>query len=48
MFPQEFVIRFAEPTRISAVTVDSYNGMEAVIVLLSMMHGRSEYLEMDE
>ncbi|XP_026199700.1 intraflagellar transport protein 25 homolog [Anabas testudineus] len=25
MFPQEFVIRFAEPTSISAVTVDSYN-----------------------
>ncbi|KAF1389681.1 hypothetical protein PFLUV_G00076000 [Perca fluviatilis] len=25
MFPQEFIIRFAEPTTISAVTVDSYN-----------------------
>ncbi|KAI9527775.1 hypothetical protein NQZ68_027865 [Dissostichus eleginoides] len=25
MFPQEFIIRFAEPTDISAVTVDSYN-----------------------
>lgn len=25
MFPQEFIIRFAEPTKISAVTVDSYN-----------------------
>ncbi|KAK2837431.1 hypothetical protein Q5P01_014643 [Channa striata] len=25
MFPQEFIIRFAEPTMISAVTVDSYN-----------------------
>ncbi|XP_008286681.1 intraflagellar transport protein 25 homolog isoform X1 [Stegastes partitus] len=25
MFPQEFVIRFAEPTTIAAVTVDSYN-----------------------
>ncbi|TKS78907.1 Intraflagellar transport protein 25 -like protein Heat shock protein beta-11 [Collichthys lucidus] len=27
MFPQEFIIRFAESTEISAVTVDSYNGM---------------------
>ncbi|KAM9360802.1 intraflagellar transport protein 25 homolog [Symphorus nematophorus] len=25
MFPQEFIIHFAEPTKISAVTVDSYN-----------------------
>ncbi|GAA6221017.1 intraflagellar transport protein 25 homolog [Lates japonicus] len=25
MFPQEFIIRFVEPTKISAVTVDSYN-----------------------
>ncbi|XP_044053997.1 intraflagellar transport protein 25 homolog [Siniperca chuatsi] len=25
MFPQEFIIRFAEPLEISAVTVDSYN-----------------------
>ncbi|KAM9858793.1 intraflagellar transport protein 25 homolog [Aulostomus maculatus] len=25
MFPQEFIIRFAEPTMISAMTVDSYN-----------------------
>ncbi|KAM3610180.1 uncharacterized protein V6R79_000169 [Siganus canaliculatus] len=25
MFPQEFIIRFAESTNISAVTVDSYN-----------------------
>ncbi|XP_040010122.1 intraflagellar transport protein 25 homolog [Xiphias gladius] len=25
MFPQEFIIRFAEPTKLSAVTVDSYN-----------------------
>ncbi|KAL7392063.1 hypothetical protein ABVT39_019067 [Epinephelus coioides] len=25
MFPQEFIIRFADPTNISAVTVDSYN-----------------------
>uniref|UniRef100_UPI0037E8F4BC intraflagellar transport protein 25 homolog n=1 Tax=Semicossyphus pulcher TaxID=241346 RepID=UPI0037E8F4BC len=25
MFPQEFIIRFAEPTNIAAVTVDSYN-----------------------
>ncbi|XP_037634254.1 intraflagellar transport protein 25 homolog [Sebastes umbrosus] len=25
MFPQEFIIRFAEPTNLSAVTVDSYN-----------------------
>ncbi|XP_034094346.1 intraflagellar transport protein 25 homolog [Gymnodraco acuticeps] len=25
MFPQEFIIRFAEPTDISTVTVDSYN-----------------------
>ncbi|KAK9522601.1 hypothetical protein VZT92_019053 [Zoarces viviparus] len=25
MFPQEFIIRFAESTQISAVTVDSYN-----------------------
>ncbi|KAK5871596.1 hypothetical protein PBY51_004468 [Eleginops maclovinus] len=25
MFPQEFILRFAEPTNISAVTVDSYN-----------------------
>ncbi|XP_035514099.1 intraflagellar transport protein 25 homolog, partial [Morone saxatilis] len=25
MFPQEFIIRFAEPTKVSAVTVDSYN-----------------------
>ncbi|XP_028269734.1 intraflagellar transport protein 25 homolog [Parambassis ranga] len=25
MFPQEFVLRFAEPTQISGVTVDSYN-----------------------
>ncbi|XP_070690362.1 intraflagellar transport protein 25 homolog [Pempheris klunzingeri] len=25
MFPQEFTIRFAEPTKISAVTVDSFN-----------------------
>ncbi|XP_037537039.1 intraflagellar transport protein 25 homolog [Nematolebias whitei] len=27
MFPQEFIIRFAEVTGIAAVTVDSYNGM---------------------
>lgn len=27
MFPQEFIIRFAETTGITAVTVDSYNGM---------------------
>uniref|UniRef100_A0A665T564 Zgc:158640 n=1 Tax=Echeneis naucrates TaxID=173247 RepID=A0A665T564_ECHNA len=26
MFPQEFIIRFAELTKISAVTVDTYNG----------------------
>lgn len=32
MFPQEFIIRFAEPTKISAVTVDSCNGTEAVMV----------------
>ncbi|XP_026178474.1 intraflagellar transport protein 25 homolog [Mastacembelus armatus] len=25
MFPQEFIIRFAEPTSVFAVTVDSYN-----------------------
>uniref|UniRef100_A0A8C7ZZJ8 Heat shock protein, alpha-crystallin-related, b11 n=1 Tax=Oryzias sinensis TaxID=183150 RepID=A0A8C7ZZJ8_9TELE len=25
MFPQEFIIRFSEPTTISALTVDSYN-----------------------
>ncbi|XP_022056561.1 intraflagellar transport protein 25 homolog [Acanthochromis polyacanthus] len=25
MFPQEFVIRFAEPTTVAAVTMDSYN-----------------------
>ncbi|KAM9393539.1 intraflagellar transport protein 25 homolog [Pholidichthys leucotaenia] len=25
MFPQEFIIRFAEPTKIESVTVDSYN-----------------------
>uniref|UniRef100_A0A3P8WBM2 Heat shock protein, alpha-crystallin-related, b11 n=1 Tax=Cynoglossus semilaevis TaxID=244447 RepID=A0A3P8WBM2_CYNSE len=25
MFPQEFIIRFAEPTMVSVVTVDSYN-----------------------
>ncbi|XP_029296494.1 intraflagellar transport protein 25 homolog [Cottoperca gobio] len=25
MFPQEFILRFAEPTNVSAVTVDSYN-----------------------
>uniref|UniRef100_A0A3P9LYH6 Zgc:158640 n=1 Tax=Oryzias latipes TaxID=8090 RepID=A0A3P9LYH6_ORYLA len=25
MFPQEFIIRFPEPTTISALTVDSYN-----------------------
>ncbi|XP_041792695.1 intraflagellar transport protein 25 homolog [Chelmon rostratus] len=25
MFPQEFIIRFPEPTKISSVTVDSYN-----------------------
>ncbi|XP_069034614.1 intraflagellar transport protein 25 homolog [Embiotoca jacksoni] len=25
MFPQEFIIRFAEPAKIAAVTVDSYN-----------------------
>uniref|UniRef100_A0A1A8ILV6 Heat shock protein family B (Small), member 11 n=1 Tax=Nothobranchius kuhntae TaxID=321403 RepID=A0A1A8ILV6_NOTKU len=25
MFPQEFVIRFPEPTRVAAVTVESYN-----------------------
>ncbi|XP_045890461.1 intraflagellar transport protein 25 homolog isoform X1 [Micropterus dolomieu] len=25
MFPQEFIIRFAEPSKISTVTVDSYN-----------------------
>ncbi|XP_067377775.1 intraflagellar transport protein 25 homolog isoform X2 [Channa argus] len=25
MFPQEFIIRFGEPTKISAVTVDSYS-----------------------
>ncbi|XP_058493191.1 intraflagellar transport protein 25 homolog [Solea solea] len=25
MFPQEFIIRFAEPTNISSLTVDSYN-----------------------
>ncbi|TMS03158.1 Intraflagellar transport protein 25-like protein [Larimichthys crocea] len=25
MFPQEFIVRFAESTEISAVTVDSYN-----------------------
>ncbi|XP_070820205.1 intraflagellar transport protein 25 homolog [Chaetodon trifascialis] len=25
MFPQEFIIRFPEPTTISSVTVDSYN-----------------------
>ncbi|KAM7391828.1 hypothetical protein PAMP_022485 [Pampus punctatissimus] len=25
MFPQEFIIRFAEPTVIAAVTVDSFN-----------------------
>ncbi|XP_024131059.1 intraflagellar transport protein 25 homolog isoform X1 [Oryzias melastigma] len=25
MFPQEFIIRFNEPTTVSAVTVDSYN-----------------------
>ncbi|XP_054466844.1 intraflagellar transport protein 25 homolog [Anoplopoma fimbria] len=25
MFPQEFIIRFAESTQVSAVTVDSYN-----------------------
>lgn len=30
MFPQEFIIRFAEPTMVSAVTVDSYNGREEV------------------
>ena len=32
LFPQEFIIRFAEPTKLSVVTVDSYNGMDAVIV----------------
>ncbi|KAM4577302.1 intraflagellar transport protein 25 homolog [Odontesthes bonariensis] len=25
MFPQEFIIRFAEPTKVSAMTLDSYN-----------------------
>ncbi|CAJ1068560.1 intraflagellar transport protein 25 homolog [Xyrichtys novacula] len=25
MFPQEFIIRFADPTNITAVTLDSYN-----------------------
>ncbi|XP_074527405.1 intraflagellar transport protein 25 homolog [Halichoeres trimaculatus] len=25
MFPQEFIIRFADPTNITAVSVDSYN-----------------------
>ncbi|CAG5921472.1 intraflagellar transport protein 25 homolog [Menidia menidia] len=25
MFPQEFIIRFAEPTQISTVTMDTYN-----------------------
>ncbi|XP_061585928.1 intraflagellar transport protein 25 homolog [Cololabis saira] len=25
MFPQEFVVRFAEPTTLSALTVESYN-----------------------
>ncbi|XP_024131060.1 intraflagellar transport protein 25 homolog isoform X2 [Oryzias melastigma] len=28
MFPQEFIIRFNEPTTVSAVTVDSYNEFE--------------------
>lgn len=28
MFPQEFIIRFAEPTMVSVVTVDSYNGTD--------------------
>lgn len=37
MFPQEFIIRFAEPTKISAVTVDSYNGMSAVIVSYTLL-----------
>lgn len=27
MFPQEFIIRFEQPTNISAATVDSYNGV---------------------
>ena len=31
MFPQEFIIRFAEPTKVSAMTLDSYNGMEAMV-----------------
>ncbi|KAJ0067419.1 hypothetical protein NL108_007880, partial [Boleophthalmus pectinirostris] len=26
MFPQEFIIRFANSTHLNAVTVDSYNG----------------------
>lgn len=30
MFPQEFIIRFAEVTGIAAVTVDSYNGMKDI------------------
>uniref|UniRef100_A0A1A7WR64 Heat shock protein family B (Small), member 11 n=1 Tax=Iconisemion striatum TaxID=60296 RepID=A0A1A7WR64_9TELE len=25
MFPQEFIVRFPEPTRVAAVTVESYN-----------------------
>lgn len=33
MFPQEFIIHFPEPTNIGTVTVDSYNGMEAVCTL---------------
>lgn len=34
MFPQEFIIRFPDLMNISAVTVDSYNGMEAIVSYL--------------
>uniref|UniRef100_A0A8C6VU39 Heat shock protein, alpha-crystallin-related, b11 n=1 Tax=Nothobranchius furzeri TaxID=105023 RepID=A0A8C6VU39_NOTFU len=35
MFPQEFVIRFPEPTRVAAVTVESYNGTKTVVTINS-------------
>ena len=45
MFPQEFIIRFAEPTKISAVTMDSYNGMEAVILSYTALDYQGKMFE---